>query len=49
MRVCPFNRDFSRWHHRLWLKLALSRFRKLAKWLDRKRGGRMKPADWWGG
>ena len=47
MRVCPFNRDFAKWHHRLWLRLALSPWRKLALWLDRKRGGRKKPADWW--
>jgi len=49
MRVCPFNRDFSRKRNRLWLRLALSRFRKLALWLDRKRGGRVKPAQWWQG
>ncbi len=47
MRVCPFNRDFTRIKNRLWLRLALSRFRKLALWLDRKRGGRVKPTDWW--
>lgn len=47
MRVCPFNRKFDRWQHRLWLKLALSRFRKLALWLDRKRGGRVKQSTWW--
>jgi epoxyqueuosine reductase QueG len=47
MRVCPFNRDFRNWHHRLWLKLALSPFRRLALWLDRKRGGRSKPSKWW--
>lgn len=47
MRVCPFNRDFTQRSHRLWLKLALSRWRKLALWLDRNRGKRAKPADWW--
>ena len=47
MRVCPFNRDFNKLSHRLWLKLALSRFRKIALWFDRKRGGRVKPAEWW--
>lgn len=47
MRVCPFNRDFTKWQHRAWLKLALSRWRKLALWMDRKRGGRVKPAAWW--
>ncbi len=49
MRVCPFNRDFSKWHHRLWLRLALSPARKVALWLDRKRGARRKPAAWWAG
>ena len=47
MRVCPFNRDFTKPGHRLWLRLALSRFRRLALWLDRRRGGRLKPAEWW--
>lgn len=48
MRVCPFNRDFSKRANRLWLKLALSPLRKLALWLDRKRGKRVKPSEWWG-
>ncbi len=47
MRVCPFNRDFSKWTHRMWLKLALSPLRKLALWMDRNRGKRVKPGDWW--
>ncbi len=47
MRVCPFNRDFRKWRHRAWLKLAISPMRKLALWLDRRRGGRVKPAEWW--
>jgi len=51
MRVCPFNRDFARWHNRLWLKLALSPLRKLALWWDdkAKRAARLKPRDWWAG
>ena len=49
MRVCPFNRDFTKLQHQAWLKLALSRFRKIALWLDRKRGGRVKPSTWWAG
>ncbi len=49
LRVCPFNRDFRKWKHRAWLKLALSPLRKLALWLDRKRGGRVKPSAWWNG
>jgi len=47
MRVCPFNRDFTKRTHRLWLRLALSPWRKLALWLDRNRGKRVKPQDWW--
>ncbi len=47
MRVCPFNRDFSKRLNRLWLRLALSPLRKLALWLDRHRGKRAKPGDWW--
>ncbi|MEM7268831.1 MAG: reductive dehalogenase domain-containing protein [Pseudomonadota bacterium] len=49
LRVCPFNRDFSRLRNRLWLKLALSRLRRLALWLDDKSGraARAKPKDWW--
>lgn len=39
MRVCPFNRDFQCWYHRLWLRLALSPLRRAALWLDRKPGG----------
>lgn len=49
MRVCPFNREYSSWTHRLWLKIALSRWRKFALWLDRNRGGRVKPGAWWRG
>jgi reductive dehalogenase len=51
MRVCPFNRDYSKASNRWWLKLALSPFRKLALWLDDKseRAKRKKPRDWWAG
>ncbi len=47
MRVCPFNRDYSKLRHRLWLKLALSRFRRFALRLDRGRGKRVRPSQWW--
>lgn len=51
LRVCPFNRDFTRWRNRLWLKLALSPLRRLALWLDDRSGRakRAKPRDWWAG
>jgi epoxyqueuosine reductase len=47
MRVCPFNRDFSKVQHKLWLRLALSPWRRLALALDRGRGARAKPSAWW--
>ncbi len=49
LRVCPFNRDFSKWSSRLFQRLATSRFRRLALWWDKKRehGKRLKPRDWW--
>ena len=49
LRVCPFNRDYSRWWNRAWLRLALSPLRMLALWLDDRSGRarRMKPAEWW--
>jgi ferredoxin len=47
MRVCPFNRDFSTWSQRIWLKLALSPARRVALWMDRYREGRIKPSNWW--
>lgn len=49
LRVCPFNRDYARLRHRLWLKLALSPLRRLALRLDdwSKRAARLKPRDWW--
>lgn len=49
LRVCPFNRDYSKVANRWWLKLALSPFRKLALWLDDRseRAKRKKPRDWW--
>lgn len=49
MRVCPFNRDFSRWHNRVWKRLATSRFRRIALWWERRfpSGERVKPNAWW--
>jgi epoxyqueuosine reductase len=49
LRVCPFNRDFSKWWNRAWLKLALSPLRKLALRIDdwSKRAERTKPSQWW--
>jgi len=49
MRVCPFNRRYSRWQDRLWRWLAMGRGQKLAQWWEAKRGPRerLKPVDWW--
>jgi epoxyqueuosine reductase len=49
IRVCPFNRDFSKWYHRLWRVLASSSLRKLALWLDDRfvDRGRQKSKGWW--
>ncbi len=49
IRVCPFNRDYSKWHNQLWRKLASSKLRKLALWLDDRLvdRGRQKSKSWW--
>lgn len=49
IRVCPYNRDYSKWYNRAWQRLAGGRFRKIALWLDDKytRRTRMKSFDWW--
>lgn len=49
VRSCPFNRDFSKLRHRLWLKLAKGPLRRVALWLDDKfvERGRVKVGAWW--
>ena len=48
IRTCPFNRELTKWYHRLWLALASSRFRKLALWLDDKLVNRARHrSKWW--
>ncbi|MBX2877124.1 MAG: reductive dehalogenase [Saprospiraceae bacterium] len=49
IRVCPYNKDYSKWWNRLGIKLASSPLRRIMLWLDNKLGfgKRMKPADWW--
>jgi ferredoxin len=51
VRVCPYNRDFTRWPARLWRRLAGSRWRRLALWLDARlgHGRRLLPSRWWSG
>ena len=50
IRVCPYNKDFSKVRHRLWRWLAGTRFRKVARWLDDKlgMGARQTASAWWG-
>jgi len=51
MRVCPYNKDFSRPVMRLARRLAGTRLRRVMLWLDKKfgYGERIRPRDWWGG
>jgi reductive dehalogenase len=49
IRVCPFNKDFSKPLHKFGRKLAATRLRSLLIWLDEKLGygKREKPGLWW--
>ncbi len=49
MRVCPFNHDGRKLVDRLFTRLATSRLRRWALWLDQRRGmpARLKPKEWW--
>lgn len=49
VRICPYNRDFSRWYNRVWRKLAGTRFRKLMLWLDVRFHPRIRSSarKWW--
>ena len=49
MRVCPYNKDFSRPIMRLARRLAGTRLRRLMLWLDIKLGygQRVAPSRWW--
>mgnify|MGYP003951749467 FL=1 len=49
IRVCPYNRDYSRWYNRLWKKLAGSPLRRIALWLDDLFSNRIrrKSNSWW--
>ncbi len=49
IRVCPYNRDFSKWYNRLWRRFAGSGLRKLMLQVDvyfHKRA-RMSSTKWW--
>jgi ferredoxin len=49
IRVCPYNKDYSRWLHKLGLRLAGTRLRHFILWLDVKLGygERQKSSLWW--
>ena len=49
IRVCPYNRDYSRWYNRIWRKLAGSPLRRIALWLDDQFSNRIrkKSVSWW--
>ena len=49
IRVCPFNKDYSKWWHRLGVRLANSPLRRIMLWLDGlfSFDKRRSPASWW--
>jgi epoxyqueuosine reductase len=48
IRVCPYNKDFSQWWHRLGRRLAATPLRRLLLWLDAALGyGARRTARWW--
>ena len=48
IRVCPYNKDFSRRFNRLLRWMLSNRWRRLALWLDAKlKYGERKTAGWW--
>ena len=50
VRVCPYNRDYSRRLSRIWRWMAGTSLRRFALWLDRRsgRGRRVEPQTLWG-
>ena len=49
MRVCPYNKDYSRWYWRVMRRLLGTPLRSLMLWLDDRLdlGKRRKPLSWW--
>jgi len=49
IRTCPYNKDFSKWRHRLGRELAGTGLRKMMLWLDDRLGygERKSPNQWW--
>ena len=49
IRICPYNRDFTKWYNRLWRKLAGSPLRALALKIDEQFEKRKRESSkhWW--
>jgi epoxyqueuosine reductase QueG len=49
IRVCPYNRDFSRWYNRVWRMLAGTQFRRMMLRIDIwfHPRGRQSSKRWW--
>lgn len=48
IRVCPYNKDYTKWWNRLGIQLANSPLRKIMLWLDGKlKFGERHTAKWW--
>jgi len=49
IRVCPYNKDYSKWWNKMGIKLASGPLRKFMLWLDTRLnfGKRLSPAAWW--
>ena len=49
IRVCPYNKDYSKWWNRLGRRLAGTPLRRFMLWLDGRLGfgKRMPPKKWW--
>jgi len=49
IRVCPYNKDYSKWIHKVGLKLASTWLRHIMLWLDVNLGygKRQKSTQWW--
>ena len=51
IRVCPYNKDYTKWWNRIGQRLAGTPLRRFMLWLDVRMGfgERMKPNRWWRG
>jgi epoxyqueuosine reductase len=49
IRVCPYNKDYSKWWNRIGILVANSSLRTFMLWLDDKLGfgKRLVPSEWW--